>query len=658
MASPAFIIPDRLMISFFRRALSSWLVLGLLGLVMIAFVITGVATPDGMSLGGGESVAKVGGKQIGANEAASRVQLTLDQARREQPGLTTEAFVKDGGVDLTVRQIVAAKAMEVWAEMQGMAASDRLIDGEIASVAAFKGPTGAFDRQAMNAVLAQQRISEAQLRADMKGDLIRRQLLVPIMGASRVPAGLVTPYASLLLESRSGEIGIVPAQAMPAGKPPTEAEIADWYNRNIARYTMPERRILRYALFGADKLAAGAKPTDPEIAAFYKANAANYAAREARELSQVILPDEAAAKAFAATVKGGASFVQTAAKAGFTPGDISVGDQTRAQFAELASPAAATAAFALPEGGTSAPVKSELGWHVVHVDAIKGTPARPLAAVRDEIAAALEKQKLDEALSNLVSGIEDSISDGSSFEDVVKAHKLEATTTPPLLATGAAPDLPTWQAPPEIAMLIRPAFETTPDEDPMVETIAAGKQYALLGVTRILPAAPIPLAKVREAVVQDLMAKRASDRARAVATAIVAKANAGTPLAKAFAESGVKLPPLQRASGRQADLVQENRPVPPPLAMMFSMAKGKTKLLAAPDNAGWFVVHLDTITPGDATKAPGLIEATRGEFGRVVGQEYAEQFTNAVKKDVGVQINDAAVARLKSQFSGNTADAQ
>jgi peptidyl-prolyl cis-trans isomerase D len=177
-------------------------------------------------------------------------------------------------------------------------------------------------------------------------------------------------------------------------------------------------------------------------------------------------------------------------------------------------------------------------------------------------------------------------------------------------------------------------------------------------VTRILPAAPIPLAKVREAVVQDLMAKRASDRARAVATAIVAKANAGTPLAKAFAESGVKLPPVQRASGRQADLVQENRPVPPPLAMMFSMAKGKTKLLAAPDNAGWFVVHLDTITPGDATKAPGLIEATRGEFGRVVGQEYAEQFTNAVKKDVGVQINDAAVARLKSQFSGNTADAQ
>jgi peptidyl-prolyl cis-trans isomerase D len=103
------------------------------------------------------------------------------------------------------------------------------------------------------------------------------------------------------------------------------------------------------------------------------------------------------------------------------------------------------------------------------------------------------------------------------------------------------------------------------------------------------------------------------------------------------------------------DLTRSDRPVPPPLAMMFSMAPGKTKLLAAPENQGWFVVHLDSITPGDPKTAPGLVEATRGQFARAVGEEYAEQFTRAVSKDIGVEKNEAAVGRLKQQLAGGSA---
>jgi len=237
----------------------------------------------------------------------------------------------------------------------------------------------------------------------------------------------------------------------------------------------------------------------------------------------------------------------------------------------------------------------------------------------------------------------------------VKKEKLGVVTTPPVLANGTAPDLPTWAAPAELPVLLRPAFEASPDDDPTVETIGAGNTHALLSVVRIVPAAPAPLAKIRDTVVRDLLMKRASDRARAVATAIVAKANAGTPLAQAFAEAGMRLPPVEKAGGRQMDLARSDRPVPPPLAMLFSMARGKTKLMPAPENQGWFVVHLDTVTPGDPKSAPGLVEATRGQFARVVGEEYAEQFSNAVKKDIGVERNDAAVARLKQQLQGGAA---
>lgn len=640
------------MISFFRRALSSWLVLGLLALVMVAFIVTGVGPGMGGSGASSERIAEIGGEDIHSAEAVSRVQLQLEQARREQPGLDIGAFVQGGGVDQTVGQLIAARAMEIWGREHGMTVSDRLIDGEIASIGAFKGPTGQFDEQVFRSLLAERRLTEQQLRADIAADAIRRQLLVPVSAGAQAPLGLVAPYAGLLLESRSGTIGIVPAAAMPAGTPPNEAEIADHYQRNIARYTIPERRILRYALIGREQLANVAPPSEAEIAAYYKANAAAYGATESRTLSQVVIPDETAAKALVAKVRGGTSFAQAAGQAGFGAADIALGEQSREAFAKLASPAAASAAFSVPQGGTTDPVKTELGWHVVHVDAVKGAAAKPLASVRNEIAAALEKQKLDEALSAKVTEIEESIADGSSFDEVVKANKLAVVTTPPVLANGSAPDLPTWTPPAELAPLLRTAFEASPDDDPTVETIGTGDRHALLSVARVVPAAPPPLAKIRDTVLRDLLAKRAFDRARAVASAIVAKARAGAPLATAFAEAGVRLPPVQKAGGRQMDIARGGQPVPPPLAMMFSMAPGTTKLLAAPDNEGWFIVHLDSITPGDPKTAPELVEATRGQFARLIGEEYAEQFTNAVKKDIGVQKNEAAVTRLKQQLVG------
>ena len=83
------------MITFFRKALSSWLVLGLLGLVMIAFIITGVAGPSGtggVPSGGGETIAKVGGESIGAADIRRRAQDGLANARQQTPTLDMAAY--------------------------------------------------------------------------------------------------------------------------------------------------------------------------------------------------------------------------------------------------------------------------------------------------------------------------------------------------------------------------------------------------------------------------------------------------------------------------------------------------------------------------------------------------------------------------------------
>ena len=72
-------------ISFFRRALSSWLVLGLLGLILVAFIITGVGTPSGLGLtgGDGDTAATVGGDSVGSAEVTQALQRQLQPAQQQ-----------------------------------------------------------------------------------------------------------------------------------------------------------------------------------------------------------------------------------------------------------------------------------------------------------------------------------------------------------------------------------------------------------------------------------------------------------------------------------------------------------------------------------------------------------------------------------------------
>ncbi|HEX8447802.1 MAG TPA: SurA N-terminal domain-containing protein, partial [Sphingomonas sp.] len=531
------------MLSFFRRMLKSWVVVLVLVLVAGAVVFSGVGTPNGLGGAGGgadgETLASMDGGKIGTIEADRRVRDEYNRALQQQPGLTMAAFIQGGGVDATLRRLVSAKAVELWARAHGFTASKRLVDGEIASIPAFQGPTGSFDETTFRGLLARERISEQQLRADIAGDLIRRQVLGPIAGGTRATDALVTPYAAMLLDRRDGTIGFVPAAAMPQGPAPTEAQVRAYYNANIARFTLPERRVLRYATIGAAQIGNVPAPTDAEIAAAYTANAAQYAARETRTLSQVLLPTEAAAKALVAKIRSGTSFAAAAQAAGLSATDTSLGVKSQAEMAELASPAVAVAAFAAAQGAITDAQKSPLGWHVVHVDRIARTPATPLSAARATLVADLMKRKTDAALADKVAKIEDMIADGSTFEQAATTNALPVVTTPALLPSGVAPSAPAFAPSPILQPLLKAAFQAGEDDDPSVETIGPGS-YALLDVVDVIAAAPVPLTQVRADVVRAIVTGRAVDQARRVADAIVAKASRGTPLAVAFATAGMK----------------------------------------------------------------------------------------------------------------------
>ena len=641
------------MLSVFRRFAASPIGLVIFGLILIAFVVTLYEGKSGLGGITGTSVATVGGEGIPDAEAVRRIQERLDEARQREATIDMNAFVAQGGADLTIDQLVDARAIDIFAVRQGMVASRKLIDGEIASIPAFNGPTGTFDRATFQALLAQRKTSEAQLRDDLRRSILSKALLIPISGGVRVGATFAEPYAALLLEGRTGEIAELPSAKFTPAAAPSDADLNQFYQRNIARYTIPERRVLRYATFDTSMVSAKAAATDAEIEAKYKADADRYGAHEKRSFSQLIVPVEAQANDLAAKIRAGMS-IEAAAKT-LQRDVLKVEPLDRAAFEKQTSANVADAAFSAKKGELAAVKRSGLGFHVIHVDAINIVAATPLSAVRAQIATELASAKVDRLLAEYVAKIEDQASNNATFDEIVKANGLTPAVTPAIASTGAAADAPDYKLPIVLTPALSEAFQAEPGDDPAVVASQDRKSFALWKLDRVVPPAPQPLASIRDKVIADARLDAGSKAAKAAADAAVAAVNAGTPLAQALAKTGAALPAVTPIKATRLQLAQAREKVPPPMAMMFTMQQGKARALQMPGREGWYIVHLSSVVPGDVRTQPGLVKAAQNDIAGILSDEYVQQFARAIRTEVGASKDPAAIARLKQSLTNGGA---
>ena len=644
------------MLRLIRRMLDSKvgviLALAFVVFVGLAFALTDVSrqvSGFGSSVGGGGDVLQVGKAEVGESDLRDRVQSGYRAASARQPELTLTSFVAGGGFETVVERTLNLLGIEQFGLANGLRVSKKLVDGEIASEPSFRGASGTFDEATFRRLLAENQLSEAEVRNDIRAGLMARQLLVPVGLNPFVPPSIARTYATLSLESRSGQVAAIPADAMPRGAAPSDNEIAAFYRANLSRYTVPERRVVRIARFGTDTIAAKATPSEAELAAAYRQNAAQYTATELRDLTQVSFFDQTAAQAFYQAVSGGQSMAAAARAAGLQP--VTIENQDRAAYARSNGAALAQAAFSAPEGRVLPPVRSQGSFTVVRVDNVTQRPARSLDQVRDELTAQLTQARSAQLLSELSDRLYDRIDNGESLPDIARAEGLELTTTPPITAAGVNPDAPGGQPvlPPQVSQRVSVLGS---NDDPTIETIAPDEQFYIADVERVLPAAPRPLAQIRERVAADLVAERQAAQAKRVADDVIARVARGQSLAEALRATGLNLPPVQPVSVRRQDLEAAQGPVPAPLRLLFAMAPGSAKRIAAPDGAGYGVVVLSKVTPGDVTKAAELVRARGQALAESWADEYQAQFALGARQAVGVERDDAALNRIRGELTG------
>ena len=632
------------MFDFIRN--HSRLTLGFLLLLIIpSFVVFGI---EGYSRFGGvanEAVAQVAGQKVTRAEWEQAHDRLIDRARRQSSEaaepLKSEQARLDTLDSLLRERVLMQAAGDLHLVPQG-ARFDRLIDAD-PEITGLRGADGRINRDA----LAAMGLTAEGLAAQRQQQYAMRQVLAGIGNSGFAPKGTADQSLDALLQRREIQVQRFDPVAYRAKVTPTEADIEAFYKANEALFRTPEQAQIEYVVLDGEALSRGFVVAEDEGRKFYDANAPRFTAPEERRASHILIQADASASAeqkAAAKAKATALLEQAKAKpAAFaelakknsqdTASAGLGGDLEFSRRGAMASKALDDAVFSLEVGKVGGPIESEFGYHVVLVTALRGGKAKPFDEVKAEIQAELRKAKVTkewpaaaEQFTNMAYEQPDSL---KPLIDKFKLEKMTATVSrsPVPGSTGALAS----------ARLLGSVFSNDAVRDKRnTDAVEVGpNQLAAARVLQHQPARTLPLAEVRDAVRERVVAAQAAALARKEGEARLAAARGEAATAPALGETIV----VSRLQAR----------VLPPALLDAAMRAAPDKLpqvqgvdLGA---GGYAVMRITKVLPREAPPgAPPGTDPLREQYAQAFAMAETEAYLGALKKRYKVDVKPVAKA--------------
>jgi foldase protein PrsA len=175
------------------------------------------------------------------------------------------------------------------------------------------------------------------------------------------------------------------------------------------------QQILRQQLVIEKAVAPMVHVTDADIAAYFAKNHATLDKPPQVRARHILVADEKTADMIEGKLKAGGNFADLAKQYSTDPSTKDKGGELGFFGAGQMVPAFQAAAFALPVGAISAPVKSPFGWHVIQVEekhpAIHATLAGSMAQIKDTLTQQAQQQQIPVFLQQLRAKANITISD-------------------------------------------------------------------------------------------------------------------------------------------------------------------------------------------------------------------------------------------------------
>ncbi len=315
-------------------------------------------------LAGGSDIAEVDGSAISPAEFSRALDQQRDQLRAAlgrnfDPALLDTPEARKQLLD----NLVARRVIGLYLARNRMSATDEQVRELIAAEPAFQ-EDGKFSRGRYEALIRGQNMSEAQFEAQLRSDLVMRQLSAGLVDSGFVAKTTAQRIAALRGESREVSESILPASQFAGQVKLAPDAVEAYYKAHPKEFEVPEQIRAEYAELTLDAVVAGEPIPADEIKAWYETNVAPKR-RERLEARKRI-------EALAAEVrKDPARFAELAKANSQDPGSAAQGGDL-GWFARgaMVKPFE-DAVFKLRENEVSPIVETDFGFHLIKVTGIR-----------------------------------------------------------------------------------------------------------------------------------------------------------------------------------------------------------------------------------------------------------------------------------------------
>lgn len=611
--------------------------------IVPTFAFFGIQSYDRI-FSSGDAVAEVAGQKITVPE----FNRALDQQRDTLRGMLGKAYDPALLDALPARKelldgLIGQRAVLTYAQRHRLMVPDELLQAAIGSEPVFQ-EEGKFSRARYQALLRGQNMTEPQFEAQMRADMLLRQL-----GSGLVESGFTSrSVAQRLLETRAqsrelSELVFPAVQYTGQVKLGTDA-VEAFYKANPKLFETPEQVRAEYVVLAPEALVAAETVSPDEVRKWYETNVAPRAGQRAEARSRI--------EAIAAELrKDPTRFAELAKASSQDPGSAQQGgDVGWFGRGSMVKPFD-DAAFKLKDGETSPIVETEFGFHIIRVTGIRkpgqdgakteerrashilvSAPKaeKDFASARPEIEAELKRSRvskrfveLAEAFSNLAYEQPDSL------QPLADRYKLKVETSGWITRQAAPPAL---DNPKLIGALFGEDAIKNKRNTEALET--ASNRIVVARVLEHRPATIRPLDEVRADIVKQLTADEARKLARTAGEARLAELQAGKAPAVGWGQP--------RTLSREAAGGLDPRAVGP----VFRADTEKLPSYVGVDLAptGYTVYRISRVSDAGAPD-PAKLRAAEASIARQESRMAYQAFLSGLKARSDVTINEANLVK-------------
>ncbi|VFY99798.1 peptidylprolyl isomerase [Klebsiella pneumoniae] len=411
-----------------RTAANSVVLKIIFGIIIVSFILTGVS---GYLIGSGKNyAAKVNGQEIGRGQFENAVASERNRMQQQLGDQFSELAANENYMK-TMRQqvlnrLIDESLLDQYARELGLSISDEQVKQAIFQTQAFQ-TNGKFDNQRFSGIVAQMGMTTDQYAQALRNQLTTQQLINAIAGTDFMLPGESDQLAALVSQQRVVREATINVNALAAKQTASDEEINAFWQQNQARFMAPEQFRVSYIKMDAASMQESA--SDEEIQSWYDQHKDQFTQPQRNRYSVIQTKTEADAKAVLAELQNGADFA-TLAKEKSTD-IISARNGGDMGWMEDASTVPELKDAGLKEKGQlSGVIKSSVGFLVARLDDVQPAQVKPLADVRNDIAAKVKQEKALDAYYALQQKVSDAASnDNESLASAAQVAGMKVVET-------------------------------------------------------------------------------------------------------------------------------------------------------------------------------------------------------------------------------------